>query len=131
MYELKYSSTYKSSLKKLKKSGKWNSIEKTLQTILVMLQEKGRVKFSDPNLNKRHNDHELYEDKLYERGTHEVHVKPSVLLVYITKGNTVTLLNISSHSGYEGRCRELVYISKRERHHLRILIMPDVLRESC
>ena len=99
MYELKYSSTYKSSLKKLKKSGKWNSIEKTLQTILVMLQEKGRVKFSDPNLNKRHNDHELYEDKLYERGTHEVHVKPSVLLVYITKGNTVTLLNISSHSG--------------------------------
>ena len=99
MYELKYSSTYKSSLKKLKKSGRWNSIEKSLELILDLLEKKGLVEFSDLNLNKRYNDHELYEDRLYEKGTHEVHVRPNVLLMYITKGNTVTLLNISSHSG--------------------------------
>lgn len=99
MYELKYSSNYKSNLKLLKKSGKWKSIEGPLQTLLDLLQEKGRAEFSDPNLNIRHQDHEIYESRLYERGTHEVHVKPNVLLFYITKGNTVTLLAIHSHSG--------------------------------
>lgn len=101
MYVLKISGNYKSNLKKLKKSGKWKSIEPELLFILEKLEKDGYAVFIDDNLDKKYNDHVLYEDRNYQKGTHEVHVKPNVLLTYITddKRKIVTLLNISSHSG--------------------------------
>lgn len=99
MYEIVESAKYKSQLKKIKKSGQWRLVEKPLQEVVNCLAEKGRVEFDDVNLNKRYADHELYENRTHEKGTREVHVRPNVLLFYIVKGNTVTLLNIDSHSG--------------------------------
>lgn len=122
MYKIKETSKYTKDVKKLTKSGNWKSIEPILKTVKKALEEKGRVIFDDENLNKRFSDHDITRTGNragYEQGTHDVHIKPDLLLLYIVRNNdTIELLRLGNHASLQLTASVIDDISIQSKYRL-------------
>ncbi len=88
MYEIQFSSTYKKSIKRVRKGGKISMSE----VYLVI-----NTLASGKPLSVKHRDHKLSgEFSMYR----ECHIKPDLLLIYQIKNDilVLVLINIGSHS---------------------------------
>ena len=88
MYEIQFSSTYKKSIKRVKKGGKisMSEVDLVINTLA-----------SGKSLSSKHRDHKLSgEFSMYR----ECHIKPDLLLIYQIKNDilVLVLINIGSHS---------------------------------
>lgn len=90
MLKIKWTSTFKSDYKKIKKQG--ILIDDDLSEVLEILQRGGAL----PEKNR---DHSLRNSRLY-KNMRECHVKPDVLLVYKIINNKLILelIRLGSHS---------------------------------
>ena len=88
MYTVLLSHKYKKSLKKIKKSGKYNISDIEDIVSIISSGKKLDTKYQDHNLNGKMSDYR------------ECHIKPDLLLVYQIKKDKLILLlvNISKHS---------------------------------
>ena len=88
MYEIQFSSTYKKSIKRVRKGGKisMSEVDLVINTLA-----------SGKPLSVKHRDHKLSgEFSMYR----ECHIKPDLLLIYQSKNDilVLVLINIGSHS---------------------------------
>ena len=88
MYEIQFSSTYKKSIKRVRKGGKisMSEVDLVINTLA-----------SGKPLSVKHRDHKLSgEFSMYR----ECHIKPDLLLIYQIKNDilVLVLINIGSHS---------------------------------
>lgn len=88
MYEIQFSSTYKKSIKRVRKGGKisMSEVDLVINTLA-----------SGKSLSLKHRDHKLSgEFSMYR----ECHIKPDLLLIYQIKNDilVLVLINIGSHS---------------------------------
>lgn len=88
-YKIKFSKEFKKSLKKVKKQGK--DIDKLFNIICKL--SNGEV------LEKKHQDHALYNDKKF-KGCRDCHIEPDWVLIYKYLESEIVLLlvNTGSHS---------------------------------
>ncbi len=89
-YTIKFSSEFKLSYKKLKKQGKDLS---KLQYVITKLANK------EP-LDKKYNDHPLYNDRNF-RNCRDCHIEPDWVLIYKYLEDNVILLLVSTGSHSE------------------------------
>ena len=86
-YEIKYSNTFKKSLKKINKQGK--DIEK----LFVIIKKLAAKEELDP----KHKNHMLKDDKYY-KNCGECHIEPDWLLIYQYNENEIILLLVDTGS---------------------------------
>lgn len=87
MYEIKSTKSFRKSIKRVVRSGKYKGIEEEVGGVLDTIA-KGR------NLPRKYEDHALTgEYKTYR----ECHLRPNLLLIYKIKDGVVYNVNIGSH----------------------------------
>jgi mRNA interferase YafQ len=95
MLTIKRTSQFKSSYKKLIKSGRFNN------KLKIELKQQIEKLVNDIELDKKYNDHILVGQK---RNIKEFHLRPDILVIYLKENNKLllTLVQIGSHADLFG-----------------------------